>query len=439
MQQAITLLTLNELIKATLDNYLSPGYWVIAEIGEFRDSVRGHAYLDLIEKTDGRISAKIRANIWSYTYQGIKRRFEAMTGENIRGGMKIMALVNVQFHEIYGLSLNIKDIDPNYTIGERAKKRQEVIERLTKEGLIQLNQQFVLPKVPQKIAVISSITAAGFGDFINHLKQNPYHYRIHYELYQAAMQGDEAPDSIIQAINAVEADLIRKKFDLLVIIRGGGAQTDMDSFDDYELAKHIANAPLPVITGIGHERDESVADLVAHTKMKTPTAVAAFILSGIRDFEESLLIYLNRIEKISNHYLQRESRALRDQEHILKNLFLNKMASAKERLYRKNQQLLSVSKNKISMQQLLLNNLESNMRKLLKSILAQEKIKIQTIEKDIGRLNPQTILQKGYTRTEIQGKPIHQKTLQKGDEILTFTLTKKIKSTIATIEPYDKN
>src|SRR5690606_24904261 len=234
-------------------------------------------------------------NIWSYTYQGIRSRFVNTTGQSLSNGMKILALVNVQFHEIYGLSINIKDIDPNFTIGERAKRKQEIIDQLNREGLVHLNKQFVLPQVPQRLAVISSSTAAGLGDFDNQLKQNPQRYQVHWELFPATMQGNGASESIINSIATIEGKLTKKKFDLLVIIRGGGAKTDMDCFDEYDLAKAIANCSLPVVTGIGHERDECVADLVAHTKMKTPTAVAEFILSGFRDFENTLQNKLKQI------------------------------------------------------------------------------------------------------------------------------------------------
>src|SRR5690554_4438562 len=237
MQKPLSLSELNQLIRQALDTNLEPSYWILAEIGELRDSAKGHAYLELVEKSADHLVAKIKANIWSYTYQGLQSRFVSATGQRLRGGMKILALVNVQFHEIYGLSINIKDIDPNYTIGERAKRKKEIIDQLTREGLLELNKQFILPKVPQRLAVISSSSAAGFGDFINQLKHNSERYAVHWELYPAVMQGSEAPSSMIKAIEAVEAEVQQKRFDLLIIIRGGGAQIDLDCFDDYELAR----------------------------------------------------------------------------------------------------------------------------------------------------------------------------------------------------------
>src|SRR5690606_13864646 len=195
MQNPLSLSELNQLIRQTLDGNLSPSYWLIAEIGELRDSVKGHAYLELVEKSGNQLTARIRANIWSYTYQGIRNRFRLATGQSLSSGMKILALVNIQFHELYGLSVIIKDIDPNYTVGERAKRKQEIIDRLTREGLIHLNKQYPLPLVPQRLAVISSSTAAGYGDFIDQLKTNGAGYHIDCRLYPATMQGNEASAS----------------------------------------------------------------------------------------------------------------------------------------------------------------------------------------------------------------------------------------------------
>ncbi len=437
MQQPISLQHLNELIKSTLDRHLQPAYWVMAEIGEFRDSVRGHVYLDLIEKQSSQITAKIRGNIWSYTYQGISKRFESTTGESLRSGMKILALVNVQFHEVYGMSLIVKDIDPNYTLGERAKRRQEVIDQLTREGLIQLNRQFELPSVPQRVAVISSVTAAGYGDFVNHLAHNSDNYSIYVSLYQATMQGRETPSSVISAIEQIESDQQIKRFDLVVIIRGGGAQTDMDAFDDYELAKAIANATLPVITGIGHERDECIADLVAHTSLKTPTAVATFLLSGFRDFEDRLNEQLRLLERRYRLYLQQETRTLHDREHLLRNMAGNTLSTHRERLEKKYQQVRSQTKHRISIHHLKLENHENQVRKLVNMILKATLVRIDHLQQDLTRLDPNQLLQKGYTRTELLGKPIQLQVPKIGDEIVTYTLDKKLTSKLIKINTHD--
>jgi exodeoxyribonuclease VII large subunit len=437
-QQAISLLSLNELIKSTLDSNLEPTYWVIAEIGELRTAARGHAYLDLIEKSEVSILAKIRGNIWSYTYQAISRKFESTTGTALNVGMNIMALVSVQFHELYGISLVIKDIDPNFTLGERARKKQEIISRLNNEGLIDLNKQFVLPAVSQKVAIISSVTAAGYGDFINQLDHNNRGYMIHYQLFQAAMQGKDAPSEIIEAIHHIEELLLEEKFDLLVIIRGGGAQTDLDCFDDYDLAKTIAEASLPVITGIGHERDESIADLVAHTPLKTPTAVASFILSGFREFEDNMHRNLVRIERHIQARLKSEESGLNDKIHLAINLFRNKLNENHLSLDRFAQQAKRISIHKIEKKNIQCIHLEQNLRKTIGQKLRHSEEMLAQFEKTIDRLNPKTLLNRGYTKTEKNGLPLSGQKLKIGDELVTYSKMEKITSLINKLEENDK-
>lgn len=434
MQQAISLVTLTEQIKHALDANLSPSYWVIAEIGELRDSVRGHAYLDLIEKSTTGMVAKIRGNIWSYTYQTIRRKFERVTGRPLQSGMSILALVNVQFHELYGISLIIKDIDANFTLGERARKRQEIIDRLTLEGLLEQNKQFVLPKVSQKIALISSVTAAGYGDFMTQLEKNAQGYRVHVRFFQASMQGNNAVPEIIEAIEQVEKNQVAEGFDLVVIIRGGGAQSDLDCFDDYTLAKTIANAALPVVTGIGHERDESIADLVAHTQLKTPTAVAAFILSGFQEYEDTLRRQMMYVERYTQKKLKDASEDLLGNVHLLKNLLQGKITEKKNTLNNvsKNSQRLSL--HKVDKMHIRLANTLDYLKKISRGNLHKSLLKIEQYEKIVRQSDPVYLLSKGYTRTEKDGVPIHKCTLETGDTIVTYSVEKKITSQIKKVD-----
>jgi exodeoxyribonuclease VII large subunit len=279
----LSLYELNKKISEALANNLEPSYWVVAEIGQIQTNRKGHCYLELVEKEDDQIKAKTRATIWSYTYRNLSTWFEGITGQSLKAGMKILFNATIQYHEIYGFSLNIRDIDAQYTLGERAKKRQEIIERLREDGVFEMNKELRLPTVPQNIAVISSETAAGFGDFMDQIVGNDYGYEVEIELFNAVMQGEEAASSIIDAMHQVFENI--GNYDLLVIIRGGGATLDLDCFDNYDLGSHVAQFPIPVITGIGHERDETITDMVAHTKMKTPTAVAEFIISGFRNLK----------------------------------------------------------------------------------------------------------------------------------------------------------
>jgi exodeoxyribonuclease VII large subunit len=288
-------LTLSELTKRVKEKITSsfPGFvWIIAEISEIRTNRTGHCYLELIEKSSEKedIIAKTRGTIWSFTYRMIKPYFEDATGQTLKAGMKVLFKATVEFHEVYGFSLNIKDIDPNYTLGDIERKKRETIQRLEKEGIIDMNKETYLPPVPQKIAIISSPTAAGYQDFVHQLENNPERFKIYHHLFPAIVQGDDAPGSIIFALERIFE--YESFFDAVVLIRGGGSSADLMCFDDYDVASNIAQFPLPVLTGIGHERDISVADMVAHTHLKTPTAAAEFIIQRITDF----YLYLGGLE-----------------------------------------------------------------------------------------------------------------------------------------------
>ncbi len=422
----------------TLETQLEPTYWVVAEIGELKQAGQGHAYLDLVEKQGNTILAKMRANIWSYSYRGISGRFQAVTGQSLKSGMKVLAQVTVTFHEIYSISLNVKDIDPNFTLGERAKIRQEVIERLGREGMMDLNKRLLLPMVPQNIAVISSASAAGYGDFINQLENNRFGYKVVSKLYQATLQGSEAVNTLLHAFKNVFMDHPKDKFDALVLIRGGGAQLDLDCFDDYSLALEIAKSHIPVITGIGHERDETIADMVAHTKMKTPTAVAEFILSGFREFEERLHDLLKILNRNCSQQLNWEDRRLLDLENRLKIQTRNILSRESEKLTGKLRQVRISSAGLLKLEQVKVANMNLSLQKTLKSQIEQQSRKLEQLEKDIQKSDPNTFFQKGYTRTEINGLPLHKLAPEKGQEIRTYLLDKTIKSIINEIEEHGK-
>lgn len=401
----ISLSELNTRIKKTLEKELSPSYWVVAEISEIRVNPNGHCYLELVEKIDNKIIAKTKATIWSYTYSNLSIWFERMTGQTLKGGMKILFNAAVQYHEVFGLSLNIKDIDATYTIGERELKRQQVIAQLEDEGVLEMNKELSLPIAPQRLAVISSETAAGYGDFRNQLVNNPYDYSFHIKLFQAAMQGDNSPSSITKALHHINKNV--DNFDLVVVIRGGGSQLDLDCFDDYELNAHLAQFPLPVITGIGHERDQTIADIVAHTTLKTPTAVAEFLISGVRSFEESMLNLLKYILNYSTEYLSNYATQLTQLVQKLASNAQSKILNQNNKLSLLNQQLQYVTTH----------------------LLKTEVNKLDKLENKIYLLSPKTILKRGYTLSSINNKLI--KTAPKQGEIMvTETYTNKITSTI---------
>lgn len=293
MQQKLTLSELNGLIKEALAEAFPSTVWVVAEISELKENRSGHCYLELIEKEENEIIARSRATIWSYTYRMLKPYFETTTGQAFNQGIKILVQVSIEYHSSFGLSLNIKDIDPVYTVGDLALQRKKIITRLQKEGVFEMNKELMLPLVPQKIAIISSKTAAGYQDFIHQLETNENGFKFYTHLFEAFMQGNEAVSSIIAALeNIFEYEDF---FDAVVIIRGGGATADLSCFDNYDLALNITQFPIPVITGIGHEKDDTIADMVAHTRLKTPTAVAEFFIAGVEQFYERILELKNEI------------------------------------------------------------------------------------------------------------------------------------------------
>ncbi|RZS98197.1 exodeoxyribonuclease VII large subunit [Cecembia calidifontis] len=438
MHEAISLLELNQLIKETLDIQLAPTYWVVAEIAEINHARQGHAYLELVEKEGNQIAAKIRATIWSYTYRSLASRFKSVTGQDLKSGMKILAQVSVTFHEVYGISLNVKEIDPNYTLGERARIRQEIIDRLAREGMLEFNKRFKLPAVPQKIAVISSSTAAGYGDFVNQIKNNRFGYQVHHRLFQATLQGVEAAETIIQALKSVHEAHQKHPFDAIVLIRGGGSQLDLDCFDDYRLAIEIAKSELPVITGIGHERDETIADLVAHTKMKTPTATAEFILSGFREFEDNLELLWKQIERNAAQIWGWEERKLRDLENKLGKLSGTLIHRSGEKLSFILKQIKTLSQKQLTVNKISLENQLVSLQKAGRIRVKMEKEKLERLQTDLGRLNPDRFFEMGYTRSEISGVPVHKMRPKTGDIMSTYSGVMKIESKIEKIEKYGK-
>ncbi|MBN2636426.1 MAG: exodeoxyribonuclease VII large subunit, partial [Prolixibacteraceae bacterium] len=310
METKLTLSELNGQIKDAITGAFPSTVWVVAEISEIKENRSGHCYLELIEKEGNDIIARARAMIWSYTYRMIKPYFETTTGQFFTQGIKIMVQVLVEFHPSFGLSLNIKDIDPVYTVGDMALQRKEIISRLQNEGVFNMNRELQLPLVPQKIAVISSATAAGYQDFMNQLETNEFGFRFYVKLFQAVMQGVEAVPSIIRALEKIYN--YDDFFDAVVIIRGGGATADLSSFDNYDLAFHITQFPLPVITGIGHEKDDTIIDLVAHTRMKTPTAVAEFLINGVERFYEKLLQLESEVVSLAREQIESKQDHLED-------------------------------------------------------------------------------------------------------------------------------
>lgn len=430
----LSLLQLNEYIGEVLKKGLEPSYWIVAEISELRVTQKGHCYLELVEKEEDQIRAKIRATIWSFTYRNLSVWFRRFTGKDLQPGMKIRFNATVQYHEVFGLSLNIKDIDAQFTLGERAKRRNETVARLKDDGVYDMNKELDLPVAPQNIAVISSSTAAGYGDFINQLKHNIYGYQFNIRFFEALMQGEQAEASIISAMHRVFEQM--EDFDLLVIIRGGGASLDLDCYDSYELSSHIAQFPIPVVTGIGHERDETVADEVAHTRLKTPTAVAEFLISGLRAFEDQLDIQFEKISRYVDAFLQE---AVSDLERLVRTLFRNSgsLLHRSEKILTQHEYRLAFETTRfLEFKELILEKLKENIRQLPDKAMSLEIQRIKQLERTVKILDPQQVLKRGYTVTTSNGVLLKNLPgLKEGAELITTAIDKTVVSQVKNIKP----
>ncbi len=427
-KEIISLLQLNQQISHTIGHNFAFPVWIRAEIAEFRVNQNGHCYLDLVEKSaeSEQIVARSKAIIWAYTFRMLKPYFETSTGITLTSGLKVLVQVSVEFQEVFGLSLIIRDIDPAYTLGDLEQRKKEVIHKLKLEGVFDMNRELEFPVVAQRIAIISSPTAAGYEDFIHQLQNNRYGIKFYLKLFPAIMQGDNTPVSIIKSLDKIFE--YSAFFDVVVIIRGGGASIDLISFDDYWLAYHIAQYPIPVLTGIGHERDKSVADLVAHSSLKTPTAVAEFLinealqlLESINQYSESLGEYAknglisNRIKLtvLTSTVNSKVIQLVNNEKYRINRLF-NEIPRETKFLFQKN-------KNKITghvnlMKQLLLQTLgkEKNslnekrkqIKILSRSNLKHHKGMLLYFDKSNQLYNPLELLQRGYTLTYLDGKLI---------------------------------
>ena len=281
IENPLTLYSLNNLVREAVSDALPARYWVTGELSEVREAVNGHCYIELVQRDEAtnELVAKARGTIWARIYSLLRPYFLEQTGHAFAQGLKVLLQVSVNFHELYGYTLDVCDIEPAYTIGDMACKRQLVIKQLTEEGVIGLNKELQFPLLPQKVAVISSSTAAGYGDFCDQLHNNGYGFVFYTKLFPAPMQGSGVEQGVIDALDRIARDL--DFWDVVVIIRGGGAVSELSCFDTYELANNCAQFPLPIVTGIGHRRDESVLDIVAHTSAKTPTAAAELLIHAM--------------------------------------------------------------------------------------------------------------------------------------------------------------
>ena len=411
--QPLTLSMLNGIVRETIESEMPDSYWVQAELASVREN-RGHCYMELIEKAgDGMIAAQARACCWKNTWLNAGRHFCEVTGSPLSSGMKVLMRVHASFHEAFGFSWIVDEIDPTFTLGDMARRRQEIIRILTEEGVIDLNKQLSISPFCQRIAVISSATAAGYGDFCNQLADNPYGFQFQTQLFPAIMQGEQVESSIIQALNKIHSSAPESDtsapFDCVVIIRGGGSTTDLSGFDTLALAENVANFPLPIITGIGHERDKSILDIVACVSVKTPTAVAEFLIANLAQTAERIDTFTQRMALAVQQRLETEKLRLQQLEQSAKNVFSLRKISEENKLKNYFLQLQNLSERQIII----------------------ERNKLELLEHRANLLDPINILKRGYSMTLHNGKVVRDATsLNDGDDITVMFADGSVSATV---------
>lgn len=430
MTKALTLYELNSLVRETIETTLNQEYWVEAELSECREN-RGHCYMELIQK-DPRSNtpiARAQARCWRSTWIVVRPYFERITGQKLHAGMKVMLCVYPQFHEQYGFSWIVTDINPEYTLGDMARNRQEIVNRLKAEGVFDLQKELRIPTIAQRIAVISSSTAAGYGDFCNQLEDNEYGLVFYTKLFAATMQGEQVEKSIIGALNRINERV--DDFDVVVIIRGGGGTSDFSGFDSLALAENVANFPLPVITGIGHDRDECVLDMISNTRVKTPTAAAVLLIDNLARVYTFLVdaqtTIINTVQQTLDYEKMRFDKLVK-QIPLLFSTVKTRQEALLERHAISLRSAISIflqgKQRQFTTQTVLFYN-------AIRHVLDRHHNHLKELELQLRTLDPERMLKYGYSITRLNGHTIRDpKTLKTGDEIETTLEKGKIKSTI---------
>lgn len=430
MNRALSLFELNSLVREAIEEYVTDEYWVEAELASAHES-GGHCYMELIQKEDGSNTpiARASARCWRSTWALLKPHFERETGQTLRGGLKVLLQVYPQFHENFGFSWIVTDIDPTYTLGDMARRRQEIIRRLKEEGVFDLNKELELPLFAQHIAVISSDSAAGYGDFCKQLSENKQGFKFAVELFSAVMQGEQVEQTVIAALNEINER--REDFDCVVIIRGGGSTSDLSGFDTLALAENVANFPLPVITGIGHDRDESVLDMVSHTRVKTPTAAAAFLIEHLQDVYSLIVEAEEDVIRCVTDRLQKERLRIDRLIELLPKQLAAFLTAQHARLGRLIELLPRQTAACLTSQRGNLDLLAATMRSVLERRMLQENHRMELLEHRVDAVNPEKLLQRGYSITRSNGRVVRSpEQLKAGDEIETTMEKGTIKSVV---------
>lgn len=451
--RTLSLYELNALVRQSLSACLPDTYWVQAELSDVRSHYSGHCYLEFVQKEPrgNQLIAKARGTIWSNVYRVLKPYFEEATGQAFVAGIKVLVQVSVSFHELYGYSLTVHDIDPTYTLGDMARRRREILQQLEAEGVLTLNKELKLPVLTQRIAVISSATAAGYGDFCHQLEQNPYGLVFYPKLFPAVMQGERVEASLIAALDAINAQ--RDRWDVVVIIRGGGATSDLSGFDTYALAANCAQFPLPIITGIGHERDDTVLDCVAHTRVKTPTAAAEFLVNHLYTAAEALETCATTLLQSVTLRMEREKARLSTwveqiplrvrmrlkeeqyrREHLVRQLdavLQARQTRERFRLQRWVDCLRTQPSQRLLHEQHRLQTLFDSLQRKVQVGQQREDYRLRLLEQQVKAASPEHLLQRGYSITLKNGRAVTDASLlQPGDELITRLAQGEIRSVV---------
>ena len=430
MVKSLTLFELNSLVRSAVELTLADDYWVETELAEVRER-GGHCYMELVQKNaDGATTvARASAKCWRSAWSLVRPHFERVTGEPLHAGMKVLMQVHAQFHENYGFSWIVTDIDPTFTLGDMARKRLETIRRLKAAGVFELNKELTLPLFAQRVAVVSSETAAGYGDFCNQLAANPYGFGFSVRLFPAIMQGERTERSVISALNAINAEA--DSFDCVVIIRGGGATSDLSAFDSLALAENVANFPLPVITGIGHERDESVVDMVANMRAKTPTAAATLLVDNLKRTSDRIAAAQDRMLTAVSRRMDYERMRLARVAERIPVLFSLVSVRQSARIEALSARLRAAVRLGLDSASRRIDSLSAAMAPAAMRRLTAESHRLELLSQRVAAADPDRLLKRGYSITLHNGRAVRSAgELKAGDEIVTRLGRGTVSSTV---------
>lgn len=401
------------MVSEVLTLSLNDSFWVVAEIASLNEHINGHCYMELVEKdisegatktnTGGKFRAQARANVWRTQWAQLAPKFLRATGLHLTAGMKVLLEVKVTFHEVYGYALNVSDIDATYTLGDMARRRQEILQQLDDDGVLTLNKELPLPRPLQRIAVISAAGAAGYGDFCNQLDESGFRFAT--RLFPATLQGQHVESSVIKALDAIAAEA--EAWDCVVIIRGGGAVADLNGFETYLLAANVAQFPLPILTGIGHERDDTVIDLVAHTRLKTPTAVAQYLIDNMRAELEEVEDYANRLNNVVAALLINRRQAFDAIARRFERTATTFTSRQREHLLRISGRLEVNTRQQLDRQQHRLSVITQQILPAAQRAIERQHHRLDIIEHTLKMAGPERILNMGYSlTTDVEGRVI---------------------------------